>query len=141
MSIVKFYKNKKFSHGLRSISFLRRSCPFSHFATICMQKLYEALKRNGAQIRPHTCMQICTHPLLSFKYQIDMEFFYQTIIFFVHINANAIYLHLVFTIWIQLHVIARNFVEPLLSVVTCVMALDGISLKAIRETVRKCFIF
>ena len=81
MSIVKFFKDKKFSHGLRSISFLRRSCPFSHFATICMQKLYEALKRNGAQIRPHTCMQICTHPLLSFKYQIDMELFYQTIIF------------------------------------------------------------
>jgi len=78
MSIVKFFKDKKFSHGLRSISFLRRSCPFSHFATICMQKLYEALKRNGAQIRPHTCMQICTHPLLSFKYQIDMELIKQS---------------------------------------------------------------
>ena len=60
---------------------------------------------------------------------------------FVYIHANAIYLHLLFTIWIQLHVIARNFVEPLLTVVTCVMALDGISLKAIRETVSKCFIF
>lgn len=72
--LIVFLKIQQISHVLRSISFLRRSCQFSHLATICMQKLYEALKRNGAQIRPHTYMQICTHPLLSFKYKLDLIF-------------------------------------------------------------------